>query len=159
MLRSAEASKACHRRVRSLPVDLRALQEDFRCFHGRRGKSYAADRSRLAVSIRSFFTGLRCVSAYLLPRPVTAPPQPPPSFVVVGSFLPISLAPSHGRNSRSSQLSSASSPTVCLVIKVSSPAGSLFGWLVADGWCWFVLREEYCWLVAGGWFVLREKYC
>jgi hypothetical protein len=36
---------------------------------------------------------------------------------------------------------------------------SLFSWLVADGWCWFVLREEYCWLVAGGWFVLREKYC
>jgi hypothetical protein len=36
---------------------------------------------------------------------------------------------------------------------------SLFGWLVADGWCWFVLREEYCWQVAGGWFVLREKYC
>jgi hypothetical protein len=29
---------------------------------------------------------------------------------------------------------------------------------VADDWCWFVLREEYCWLVAGGWFVLREKY-
>jgi hypothetical protein len=26
----------------------------------------------------------------------------------------------------------------------------LFGWLVADGWCWFVLREEHCWLVAGG---------
>jgi hypothetical protein len=24
---------------------------------------------------------------------------------------------------------------------------------------WFVLREKYCWLVAGGWFVLREKYC
>jgi hypothetical protein len=36
---------------------------------------------------------------------------------------------------------------------------SLFGWLVADGWCWFVLREGYCWLVAGGWFVVREKYC
>jgi hypothetical protein len=35
---------------------------------------------------------------------------------------------------------------------------SLFGWLVADGWCWFVLREEYCWLVAGDWFVVREKY-
>jgi hypothetical protein len=30
---------------------------------------------------------------------------------------------------------------------------------VADGWCWFVLREEYCWLVVGGWFVLREKHC
>jgi hypothetical protein len=29
---------------------------------------------------------------------------------------------------------------------------------VADGWYWFVLREEYCWRVAGGWFVLREKY-
>jgi hypothetical protein len=35
----------------------------------------------------------------------------------------------------------------------------LFVWLVADGWCWFVLREKYCWLIAGGWFVLREKYC
>jgi hypothetical protein len=29
---------------------------------------------------------------------------------------------------------------------------------VADGWCWFVLREKYCWLIADGWFVLREKY-
>jgi hypothetical protein len=28
-----------------------------------------------------------------------------------------------------------------------------------DGWCWFVLREKYCWMVADGWFVLREKYC
>jgi hypothetical protein len=35
----------------------------------------------------------------------------------------------------------------------------MFVWLVADGWCWFVLKEKYCWLVAGGWFVLREKYC
>jgi hypothetical protein len=35
---------------------------------------------------------------------------------------------------------------------------SLFVWLVADGWCWFVLREKYCCLVAGGWSVLREKY-
>jgi hypothetical protein len=32
---------------------------------------------------------------------------------------------------------------------------TLFGWLVADGWCWFVQREEYCWLVVGGWFVLK----
>jgi hypothetical protein len=41
-------------------------------------------------------------------------------------------------------------------------AGSLFGWLVADGWCWFVLREEYCWLVAAGcWWLVRSerKYC
>jgi hypothetical protein len=30
---------------------------------------------------------------------------------------------------------------------------------VTDGWCWFILREKYCWLVADGWFVLREKYC
>jgi hypothetical protein len=30
---------------------------------------------------------------------------------------------------------------------------------VADGWCWFVLREEYCWLIAGGWFVVKGKHC
>jgi hypothetical protein len=30
---------------------------------------------------------------------------------------------------------------------------------VADGWCWFVLREKYYLLIANGWFVLREKYC
>jgi hypothetical protein len=35
----------------------------------------------------------------------------------------------------------------------------LFVWLVADVWCWFVLREKYCCLVVDGWFVLREKYC
>jgi hypothetical protein len=35
---------------------------------------------------------------------------------------------------------------------------SLFGWPVVDGWCWFVLREEYCWLVAGGrWLVRSER--
>jgi hypothetical protein len=36
---------------------------------------------------------------------------------------------------------------------------SLFGWLVVDGWCWFVLREEYCWLVAAGcwWLVSCER--
>jgi hypothetical protein len=33
---------------------------------------------------------------------------------------------------------------------VAGDTNSLFGWLVVDGWCWFVLREEYCWLVAGG---------
>jgi hypothetical protein len=32
---------------------------------------------------------------------------------------------------------------------------SLFVRLVDDGWCWFVLREKYCWLVGDGWFVLR----
>jgi hypothetical protein len=35
---------------------------------------------------------------------------------------------------------------------------SLFGWLVADGWCWFVLREEYCWLVAADcWWLIRSE--
>jgi hypothetical protein len=35
---------------------------------------------------------------------------------------------------------------------------SLFGWLVADGWCWFVLREEHCWLVlAGCWWLVCSK--
>jgi hypothetical protein len=32
----------------------------------------------------------------------------------------------------------------------STEANRLFAWLVADDWCWFVLREKYCWLVAGG---------
>jgi hypothetical protein len=27
------------------------------------------------------------------------------------------------------------------------PWSSLFVWLVAYGWCWFVLREKYCWLI------------
>jgi hypothetical protein len=35
---------------------------------------------------------------------------------------------------------------------------NLFVWLVADGWCWFVLREKYWWLVVGGWFGLRESW-
>jgi hypothetical protein len=56
----------------------------------------------------------------------------------------------------------AATPTIIL-LRIASynllDVYSLFGWLVADGWCWFVLREEYCWLVAGGWFVGREKYC
>jgi hypothetical protein len=30
---------------------------------------------------------------------------------------------------------------------------------LAGGWCWFVLKEKYCWLVADGWFAQREKYC
>jgi hypothetical protein len=34
---------------------------------------------------------------------------------------------------------------------------SLFGWLVVDGWRWFVLREEYCWLVAGGRWPVRSE--
>jgi hypothetical protein len=33
--------------------------------------------------------------------------------------------------------------------RIALPNSGLFGWLVADSWCWFVLREEYCWLVAG----------
>jgi hypothetical protein len=32
-------------------------------------------------------------------------------------------------------------------------AGSLFGWLVADGWCWFVLRES----TAGWWLISRAN--
>jgi hypothetical protein len=27
---------------------------------------------------------------------------------------------------------------------------TLFVWLMADAWCWLVVREKYCWLVAGG---------
>jgi hypothetical protein len=41
---------------------------------------------------------------------------------------------------------------------ISPEICSLFGWLVADGWCWFVLREEYCWLVAAGcWWLIRSE--
>jgi hypothetical protein len=40
----------------------------------------------------------------------------------------------------------------------ADPTTSLFVWLVADCWCWFVLKEKYCWLVVGGWCVVREKY-
>jgi hypothetical protein len=29
----------------------------------------------------------------------------------------------------------------------AAAASGLFVWLVADGWCWFVRREKYCWLV------------
>jgi hypothetical protein len=36
-------------------------------------------------------------------------------------------------------------PSACVL----SQSCSLFGWLVADGWYWFVLREKYRWLVAG----------
>jgi hypothetical protein len=35
-------------------------------------------------------------------------------------------------------------------VSLQHQAIGMFGWLVADGWCWFVLREEYYWLVAGG---------
>jgi hypothetical protein len=44
-------------------------------------------------------------------------------------------------------------------VRATATTISLFGSLVVDGWCWFVLREKYCWLVAGVWFVLREKHC
>jgi hypothetical protein len=37
------------------------------------------------------------------------------------------------------------------------PPVGLLVWLVADGWCWFVLREKYYWLVAGGWFLIWGK--
>jgi len=33
--------------------------------------------------------------------------------------------------------------------------------LAATGaWCWFVVRENYCWMAGGWcWFDVREKYC
>jgi hypothetical protein len=37
-----------------------------------------------------------------------------------------------------------------MVGEIKLGAFGLFVWLVADGWCWFVLREKYCWLIAGG---------
>jgi hypothetical protein len=49
-------------------------------------------------------------------------------------------------------------PEVLQIASLYESIFSLFVWLVADGWCWFVLREKYYCLVAGGWFALREKY-
>jgi hypothetical protein len=40
---------------------------------------------------------------------------------------------------------------------VISPTISLFVWLVADDWCWFVLREKYCCLVAGGYLLVCSE--
>jgi hypothetical protein len=37
-----------------------------------------------------------------------------------------------------------------LDLGLSAKGFSLFVRLVADGWCWFVLREKYCWLVGDG---------
>jgi hypothetical protein len=54
------------------------------------------------------------------------------------------------------KLLSSRKPNVRIIAAVTN---SLFVWLVADGWCWFLLREKYYWLVAGSWFVVREKYC
>jgi hypothetical protein len=53
-------------------------------------------------------------------------------------------------------LTAGGNPTVGIT---GSGINSLFGWLVADGWCWFVLREEYCWLVLAGcwWLVCSER--
>jgi hypothetical protein len=39
------------------------------------------------------------------------------------------------------------------------PDGPVWTPACSFGWCWFVPREKYCWLVDDGWFVLREKYC
>jgi hypothetical protein len=45
-------------------------------------------------------------------------------------------------------------------VVVVSPLKIRYGLTACSfGWCWFVLGEKYCWLVADGWFVLREKYC
>jgi len=30
----------------------------------------------------------------------------------------------------------------------------LFGWLVAGGWCSFIVKEKYCWLASGLWLEL-----
>ena len=31
---------------------------------------------------------------------------------------------------------------------------------VTGGWCWFAVREKYCWLAGGWcWFGMRENYC
>jgi hypothetical protein len=51
-----------------------------------------------------------------------------------------------------------SAPLIIKNVPCICHTDSLFGWLVADGWCWFLLREEYCWLVAAGcWWLVRSE--
>jgi hypothetical protein len=49
--------------------------------------------------------------------------------------------------------------TLATKTEANCTAGSKQPVRLAGGWCWFVLREKYCWLIADGWFLLREKYC
>jgi hypothetical protein len=43
------------------------------------------------------------------------------------------------------EVATATEDYSCLPPSPQCRSVSLFGWLVADGWCWFVLREDYCW--------------
>jgi hypothetical protein len=64
-----------------------------------------------------------------------------------GSFSPMSIEWIHALRGR----------WVCHGGLSASLTTGLFGWLVADGWCWSLLREEYCWLVvAGCWWLVRS---
>jgi hypothetical protein len=59
---------------------------------------------------------------------------------------------------RELQLQATASGVAIAIKKSARGKRSLFGWLVADDWCWFVLREEYCWLVAAGcWWLVRSE--
>jgi hypothetical protein len=68
--------------------------------------------------------------------------QPPASSTFLSQQISTSHQPPAKRTGRG------------LVVVSASEIFSLFGWLVANGWCWFALGEEYCWLVAG---LFREK--
>jgi hypothetical protein len=54
---------------------------------------------------------------------------------------------------------SANAKSCCNIALVIKQKGARQPTACSFGWCWFVLREKYCWLIAGGRFVLREKYC
>jgi hypothetical protein len=106
--------------------------------------------------------------------PATVGTEPPPAIATVDAILcavlsyflnpqrPAKRPPSRRHAAcarRAAGIITAAGQRELPAHRLATHTCGLFVWLVADGWCWFVLREKYCWLVAGDWFVLREKYC
>jgi hypothetical protein len=52
------------------------------------------------------------------------------------------------------------SKKICVSCVLDGIWNIMLVWLVADGWCWFVLREKYCWLeksTAGRWLISQTN--
>jgi hypothetical protein len=94
---------------------------------------------------------LLCFAPRGPPPPCDGDPASSARVELVGTRMPAPLLSPGSRGSAAWRLPRVAAAAVA--------TWSLFVRLVADGWCWFVLREKYCWLVGDDWFVLREKYC
>jgi hypothetical protein len=85
-----------------------------------------------------------------------------PLAALQGCPAPLPASAQHAGPSsaaRGADISRSDRTLQTLQLDDTAAINSLFGWLVADGWCWFVLREEYCWLVLAGcwWLVSSER--